>query len=75
MRQIIAIYRYQQAVVFQTGIEGKMGKVIGGLAFLVVGYVVLKMVFSVVMSMLLWCVVGAALLGTGVVATKLITKK
>ena len=60
---------------FQTGIEGNMGKVIGGLAFLVVGYIVLKMVFSVVMSMLLWCVVGAALLGTGVVATKLLTKK
>ena len=52
-----------------------MGRIIGGLIFLVVGYVVLKVVFSVVMSMLLWCVVGAALLGTGVVATKLITKK
>lgn len=52
-----------------------MGRVIGGLIFLVVGYVVLKVVFSVVMSLLLWCVVGAALLGTGVVATKLLTKK
>ena len=52
-----------------------MGRIIGGLIFLVVGYVMLKVVFSVVMSMLLWCVVGAALLGTGFVATKLITKK
>ena len=52
-----------------------MSRIIGGLIFLAIGYVVIKVVFSVVMSMLLWCVVGAALLGTGVVATKLITKK
>lgn len=52
-----------------------MARIIGGLVFLVVGYIMLKIVFSVVMSMLLWCVVGAALLGTGVVATKIITKK
>jgi hypothetical protein len=52
-----------------------MARFIGGLIFLMAGYIVLKFVFSVVMGMLLWCVVGAALLGTGVVATKLLTKK
>lgn len=52
-----------------------MARFIGGLIFLIAGCIVLKIVFSVVMSMLLWCVVGAALLGTGVVATKLLTKK
>ena len=52
-----------------------MAKFIGGLIALIVGYVLLKVVFSVVMSMLLWCVVGAALLGTGVVATKMLTKE
>jgi len=61
--------------VFQIGIEDKMARIIGGLVFLVVGYIMLKIVFSVVMNMLLWCVVGAALLGTGVVVTKVITKK
>ena len=52
-----------------------VARFIGGLIFLMAGYIVLKFVFSVVMGMLLWCVVGAALLGTGVVATKLLTKK
>lgn len=52
-----------------------MAKFIGGLIALIVGYVLLKVVFSVVMSMLLWGVVGAVLLGTGVVATKMLTKK
>ena len=52
-----------------------MARLIGGLIFLMAGYIVLKVVFSVVMGVLLWCVVGAALLGTGMVATKLLTKK
>ena len=52
-----------------------MARIIVGLVFLVVGYVALKIALSIFVSTLLWCAVGAALLGVGFVAVKRITKK
>ena len=52
-----------------------MVRIIVGLVFLVVGYVAFKIALSVFVNTLLWCAVGAALLGAGFVAAKRITKK
>jgi hypothetical protein len=52
-----------------------VSRLVGGLVFVLVGFVMLKWVFGVVISLLLWGAVAVGLLGVGVVTTKLLTKK
>ena len=52
-----------------------MFRLIIGLILVAVGFVTLKWVFGVVLSLLLWGAVAVVLLGVGVVVTKVLTTK
>ena len=60
---------------FKCATGGYMGKLIGALVLIIISFVILKWVFAMAMTLLMWGMVALGFLAVGSIAVKLIVDK